>query len=147
MSKGTCIYNGVSYSEGAEICQAGRVKICEDGKWVDQNRPCSEFDIKEIINKIPMISEEEARNINDYKQDDGLGEEKTLTRYAIWSSVHKDFNYLYFTAAKSVGSVCAQQELLNYKTELEKVITISEMRFCTNATAYVVIVYDPVGSL
>jgi hypothetical protein len=39
-SHGTCTWNGVAYSTGAEICIAGSLHHCNGVQWVDFNKPC-----------------------------------------------------------------------------------------------------------
>jgi hypothetical protein len=37
---GTCLWNGLAYSTGAEICINGSVHHCNGVEWVDCNKPC-----------------------------------------------------------------------------------------------------------
>lgn len=36
-----CSYGGQQYSDGSQICQAGRVMVCAGGNWSDTGRDCA----------------------------------------------------------------------------------------------------------
>ena len=38
---GGCVYGGVRYSDGSQICQEGQRMTCQEGRWIATGAPCS----------------------------------------------------------------------------------------------------------
>lgn len=41
----SCTYNGIEYSEGSIVCQAGRIMKCSGNDWTDTGGNCEEIEL------------------------------------------------------------------------------------------------------
>ena len=57
-NENACEYGGVKYSEGSEICQGGRMMVCQGGTWNPTGASCAvEDEGKEITKEEKKDSE------------------------------------------------------------------------------------------
>lgn len=130
MSKKSCMYESKDYSDGSEICQAGTVKRCIDGDWVDIGRECNGSETRDkMFDGIREINDDEMGDFSEYEEDTDDTNANELIRYAEFWSIRKAPPFLYFKGAKTIGYVCSGL-WSNYKVPLMNVVEIGEKQWC-----------------
>lgn len=109
-----CKYKGEEYSEGAEICQAGRVRKCSGTEWVDTGRDCFTIRPEEIPGS--TLSESDLREHEEVSR----ASLATGNMYALRGSIRRVKPWVTYDGAKKVSLVCHRQ-VNKYKALLEDV--------------------------
>lgn len=96
----TCTYGGKEYSEGSEVCQAGRVMVCRGGNWGDTGRDCSGSASVDLPRK------DETPEIKAIKPLEHATA-GTFTNYSLQRDVYWSGDKLYGRWSTQMSSACA----------------------------------------
>jgi hypothetical protein len=125
----SCSYRGLEYSEGAEVCQDGVVKICRGTRWEATSRDCSESNarLKAALDALPVDTAVPPSSA-EAPLGGVLDVERTL--YALSHTIVRRYNSIEFMGSDFRPDVCDERNLRVKSISENALIELGEPELC-----------------